>query len=65
MKQEDKLKEEAEFWITYIYDWKAKRDEPVPEKAWSLLGNALSRLRHYYSSKNRAKTYQAENRSMH
>ena len=63
MKREEKLKEEAEFWITYISDWKASHDEPVPEKAWTLLDKALLRLKQYYASKNRVQSSRIESRS--
>lgn len=65
MRQEEKLKEEAEFWITYINNWIASHDEPVPEKAWTLLDKALLRLKHYYLGKIRVKPSQIESRSMH
>jgi hypothetical protein len=54
MKQEDKLKEEVEFWLTYINDWKTNHDEPMPERALTLLKNAQLKLKDHYSEKNQA-----------
>ena len=45
MNQKDKLKEEAEYWLTYINDWKNNHDEPVPERALTQLDNALLKLK--------------------
>lgn len=53
MRQEEKLKEEAEFWITYINDWKDSHDEPVPEQVWTLLDIALLRLKEFYAENSR------------
>ena len=65
MIQEDKLKEEAEFWLTYIKDWKTKYDEPIPERALTLLDNAQLKLKNHYSEKNRAKPLQGSNHLIH
>ena len=65
MKKEDKLKEEAEFWLTYINDWKTNRDEPIPERAMTLLDNSLLKLKNYYSKKNQVELLQGTNRSIH
>lgn len=65
MKQEDKLKEEVEFWLTYITDWNMNRDEPVPERAMTLLDNALLRLKNYYSEQNRTKSLHGTDSSIH
>ena len=45
MNQKDKLKEEAEYWLTYINDWKNNHDAPIPERALTLLDNALLKLK--------------------
>ena len=65
MKKENKLKEEAEFWLTYVNDWKKNHAGPVPERALSLLDNALLKLKNYYSDKNRVEPLYGANRSIH
>ena len=65
MKKEDKLKEEAEFWLTYINDLKMNRDEPFPERAMALLENALLKLKKFYYTNSKDKPFQGTNRSIH
>ena len=43
--EEDKLKEEAEYWLTYINNWKNNHDGPPPEKVLTQLDNALLKLK--------------------
>ena len=54
MNREDKLKEEAEFWLTYIKDWETDLNEPVPERALALLDNALLKLKNHYLEEDKA-----------
>ena len=65
MIQKDKLKDEAEFWLAYINDWKNNNDEPVPERALRLLDNALLKLMDYYLENKQAESLQGINPSIH
>ncbi len=65
MTQEEQLKEEVEFWLNYINDWKMNRKEPVPKKALTLLENALLKLNRYYSEHEKHNHRKGENHSIH
>ena len=65
MIQKDKLKDEAEFWLAYINDWKNNNDEPVPDRALILLDNALLKLKDYYLENKQAKSLQEIKPSIH
>ena len=65
MNQEDKLKDEAEFWLAYINDWENHHDGPVPERALRLLDDALLRLKDYYVENKQAIFLQDSNQSIH
>ena len=65
MEQENKLREEVEFWLIYISDWKKIHTEPVPERALSLLENALLKLKEFNSEKNQTEPLQDTDRSIH
>ncbi len=62
---EDKLKEEAEFWLKYVNDWKKNHAEPVPEQALSLLDKALLKLKNFYSETNQTESLQGTNFPIH
>lgn len=65
MTQEEQLKEEVEFWLNYINEWKMNRKEPVPKRALTLLENALIKLNLYYSKHEKNKSQQAPKHSVH
>ena len=65
MTQEEQLKEEVEFWLNYINEWKMNRKEPVPKRALTLLENALIKLNLYYSEHEKHRPQQAAKHSVH
>lgn len=65
MTQEEQLKEEVEFWLNYINDWKMNRKEPVPKRSLTLLENALLKLNRYYREQEKNKPQQNTKHSFH
>ncbi len=65
MTLEEQLKEEVEFWLNYINDWKMNRKEPVPKKALTLLENALLKLNLYYREHEKSSPRKGANHSIH
>ena len=65
MKQEDKLREEVEFWLSYINDWEANYGELVPERAQTLLDIALSKLISFQTEKYQGEALPFINRLIH
>ena len=48
MNRNEKLKEEVQFWLSYINEWERNRDEPIPDKARLLFENAILKLESEY-----------------
>ena len=64
MKSKDKLKEEVQFWLSYVIEWERNHNEPIPDRAQLLLENAISKLRSHYHTKNDLVSH-ANNHSVH
>jgi len=65
MKRKEKLQEEIEFWLAYISDWEINHNEPIPDRAQLLLGNALSKLENHFPDKKYDLTFQNINHMIH
>ena len=65
MKSKENVKEEIQFWLSYINEWERKHTEPIPDQARLLLENAILKLESYYPNKKREKLFQSNNYTTH
>jgi len=65
MNRNEKLKEEVQFWLSYINEWERNRDEPIPDKARLLFQNAILKLEREYPNKRQAISSQSNSYGIH
>ena len=65
MKNKENLKEEVQFWLSYINDWERNHNEPIPDQAKLLLENAILKLVSYYPNNKQARLFQNNSHTTH
>ena len=65
MKGKEYVKEEIQFWLSYINDWERKHTEPIPDQARLLLENAILKLEGYYPNKKQDQLFKSNNHTTH
>jgi len=65
MNRNEKLKEEVQFWLSYINEWERNRDEPIPDKARLLFENAILKLESEYPNKRQTVNFQSNSHGIH
>ena len=65
MNRNEKLKEEVQFWLSYINEWERNRDEPIPGKAKLLFQNAILKLESEYPNKRQAVSFKSNSYGIH
>ncbi len=65
MKSKENVKEEIQFWLSYINDWERKHTEPIPDKAKFLLENAILKLESFYPNKKQVRLFQSKKYTTH
>ena len=65
MNRKEKLKEEVQFWLSYINEWERNRNEPIPDKAKLLFQNAILKLESEYPNKRQVVIFQSNSHGIH
>lgn len=65
MNSKENVKEEIQFWLSYINEWERKHTEPIPDQARLLLENAILKLESYYPYDKRAPLFQNKPQTTH
>jgi len=65
MNRKEKLKEEVQFWLSYINEWEINHHEPIPDKARLLFQNAILKLESHCPGKRQVLLYKHNKDSIH